>query len=233
MKIKLSQFGFTIVEVLVVALIISIVGYIMSDIVTRSLSGSQKTAVIGNTKQNGQVAIDAFSQVIRNSDIVVCVDTNWSATGGSGDTIVLYTKDGRYVRFFFRRGSDTPPLANGYFSQDQPNVSGLSVFLNGDPYGLITDARSTHRICSDNAQGVAPLNPPGETVLTDKDPQSGVNINYTAAGQPIFTVVKNPGSADTVTIQFSVTQAVTVGTNAGFQNRLVTPTQFRETIQLR
>jgi type II secretory pathway pseudopilin PulG len=219
------QVGFTIVEVLVVALIIGIVGYMMSDIITRSLAGSQKTAVIGNSKQNGQVAIDALSSVIRNSEIVACLDSNWTVTGGTGSTIVLYTKDARYVRFMFHAGDGT--TTNGYFAQDMPNVTAL--LLNGNPYGAITDSHSSHRICSTDAVTGVILS--GETILTDRDTRSGVNIDQAPGPQPIFTVVKNPGSADIVTIQFSVTQAVAA--DAGFQNRLITPTQFRETIQLR
>jgi prepilin-type N-terminal cleavage/methylation domain-containing protein len=227
--LKNSQKGFTLVEVLVVALIIGVVGYLMADIVTRSLAGSQKTVVIGNTKQNGQVAMDAISNVIRTSESVACLDDNWSSSGGTGHAIVLYTHDGRYVRFIFNVGDASH---NGYFTQDVLNTSTL--LLNGDPYGAINDTTSVHRLCSTDSSTGVPLSS-AVTVLTDRDVNSGVNIctvvPTATCTQPIFTVLRSPGTADTVTIQFNVSQAVRA--DSGFQNNLVTPTQFRDTIQLR
>src|SRR5581483_2921226 len=73
-EIPTMQSGFTLIEVLVVASILGVIGYMMSDILSRSLQGSQKTAVITTSKQNGQVVLDNLTEVIRNSDQVVCID---------------------------------------------------------------------------------------------------------------------------------------------------------------
>lgn len=227
MKIKFDnsqlQAGFTIVEVLVVAAILAIIGYMMADIVTRSLSGSQKTVVIGNTKQNGQVAMDAITQVIRNSELVVCLDSTWAATGGVGNLIVFYSQDGRYVRIRIVPAGLNGP--NGYFAEDFPAPTFL---LNGDPY--TSAPNSSRRLCNtDPVTGVAVTD---EIILTDRDANTGVNVQPPSPpATTIFIVTKNPGSKDSVTVQFGVNHAANA--QSGFQYRLASPTQFRETIQLR
>ncbi len=213
-----QQAGFTIVEVLVVALILGVIGYMMSDIVIRSLQGSQKTAIIGTAKQNGQVALDSIAQVIRNSDMVVCIGSIVPAATGStpGDTIVFYSQDGKYIRFRY---------LNKKLIQDLPAVNFL---INSDATQL--------QVC--DTTKVAEQSP---TILTDTESTNGVDIckvdsdpvciGTTKAGNNIFSVTKSPGSRDTVTIQFSIKPS---NTSTNFENQLGGSgvVQFRQTIQL-
>lgn len=220
-QIKINSQGFTIVEVLVVTTILGTIGYMMADIVSRSLQGSQKTNIISTAKQNGQVALDSISQIIRGSDQVVCVAGLVPNPIGttSGDTIVLYTHEGGYVRFrYVQIGSPT----RSYIAKDLPQVTFLINNLDA--------ASSPARVCDTSAvTGVAVSN---DTILTDTDSTNGVLINKVGGTGPIFSVLRRPGSSDTITIQFNVSPSNTAG---GYENRLggSGSIQFQQTVQLR
>jgi prepilin-type N-terminal cleavage/methylation domain-containing protein len=217
-KCSSPQKGFTIIEILVVVSIIGIIGYMLGDIVTRSLRGSQKSSVIGTAKQNGQVALDTITQAIRSSDLAVCLDNQIPNPIGvtTGDTIALYSQDGRYVRLSYQSGSST-------LNEDLPTVNFL---INNDPTNIDS---FPNKVCDTTA---APPQAGSQVILTDIDPTNGVLIQKVGGATPVFTLTKRPGSKDTVTVQFQIKPRITGG---GFENQLSGSgaVQFQETIQLR
>lgn len=104
------QAGFTIVEALVAIAIIGVIGFILSDLLSRTFKGGNKSQLIGSIKQNGQSVLNNIDLTVRNSDSVVC------AQSATYSTLVL-NKQGKYVRYRFY-----PPTssANGYIGQDSP-----------------------------------------------------------------------------------------------------------------
>lgn len=210
--------GFTIVEVLVVVSILGVIGYMVSDIIARSLQGSQRTLVIGTAKQNGQVALDSITQAIRNSDLVVCIGNLIPNPIGSttGDILALYSQDGRYVRLRY----DATRQA---IVQDLPQVT-----------FLVNNLNLPARVCdTDPVNGVAVNN---ETILTDIGPTNGVLIQKVvdpiAGTLPFFEVKRRPGSNDSVTVQFEV-RPRSGGGNLANQLGGTGGVQFYETVQLR
>lgn len=220
-------------EVLVMAGILGVIGYMLSGIVVSSLGGGQKSNLIGNIKDNGQSVINVMSGVIRNSDRVVCMDTTPLSPSGttSGDVITFYTHDGHYVRFRYegsRLFEDFP---------DQLSGSG------GIPYVVIyataPDPAEVNKICQTAVppSGINPVPTPGpggtsQTSLTD--PVSGVAVDKTGGGaEPVFILRRSPGSKDSVTIQFDLSQGT--GAAGSYQSELggSGKVSFQTTVELR
>lgn len=73
---KINNRGFTLIEVLLASLIIGVVGFILADILLRSFKVNDKVQLISNIKQNGQNALNIISETIRNSDEIICPESN-------------------------------------------------------------------------------------------------------------------------------------------------------------
>lgn len=195
--------GFTLIEVLVAIAVIGIIGYMISDILVRSLNNNRKSEVLGNVKQNAQTALSTISQTIRNGDIVVCPVPLSPAISASGTSVAILNKDGTYTRFWFQPAAG--PGANGFIQQDNPTVA--SPIAAGALCDLVA-------------------NPPVSPIhLTDSSTISGVRIQ-----NGLFTVVQNTGSKDSVTIYFEAD--TTVG-SSGFTNTLGNISKYRTTVKLR
>lgn len=182
MKIKISQNfkGFTLVEVLVVIALLSTVGLTLTVIFTRTLRGGTKSQLLSEIKQNSQSVLDSASNVIRNSDDVVC------PTGGLSANTIVTVKDGTYTRYRLIRPNGTQ--ANGYFVQDNP-VSSTG------PSGY----NST--MCNDNDVLQANF-----LTLTDQNVVTGVSVDTVGTG--VFTVNTPGGSRPVIIIRFVAGPAV-------------------------
>lgn len=141
--------GFTLLEVLIAITIIGIMGFIITDLLSKGFRGSSKTQVIGNIKQNGQLVLNIIEQSVRNADVVVCPDT---ADGIVNlDTMVLRDKtSGKFIRFKIIPGNAN---SNGALRQDSPTVS---------------DPNLAEGLCTD---GAIP-----QTIITDTDSLTGVFV---------------------------------------------------------
>ena len=105
--------------------VISIIGFILTDIMSQVFRGQNKINTVSLVKQNGQVVLDKLSNEIRSAEKVIC---NGSAVGGPKDTVVLF-RNGNYTRFRFVLPT---ALASGYFSREDFNLANLVLrfFLN-------------------------------------------------------------------------------------------------------
>lgn len=139
--------GFTLVEALVTIVIIGIIGFILSDLLSRAFQGNSKSQLIGQIKQNGQIALSTMDETIRNADNIACVKSDKTA-------IVVQRKDSNdYVRFRFTR---LPGITNnGYIAKkNYPSATG------SDEISMVCDETATD----------------GELSITDNSP-SGVNVH--------------------------------------------------------
>lgn len=108
----MKRSGFTLVELLIVLALVSILSVVFVEIFFRTLRGGNKAQIVGVLKQNGQVALETMDKIIRNSDKVICPNSN-----SSSDTLVLQ-KGADYIRFRFVPPTLSPTAANGYVAQD-------------------------------------------------------------------------------------------------------------------
>jgi prepilin-type N-terminal cleavage/methylation domain-containing protein len=178
-----SQKGFTIIEVLVAILILGVIGYILSDILIRSLNNGRKSQVIGNVKQNAQNAMNIMIEDFRNADQIVCTDP-------TGTSIVMYNKNGTYTRItYFPEVAGT---SNGYFEEDIPSPANTVDSLNW---------------CDTT---VHPMSNPIK--LTDNSIISGVSMIHaqdtSGTDIPFFRVVQNQGNKGSIQTIFAANTSV-------------------------
>ncbi len=217
-----SQKGFSIVEALVVAAIVGIMGVILTDLLSRTINGGNKTELLNNVKQNGQVTLNNMIDTMRQSTKVVCAGTIMAS---SANVITIIEKDGRYGRFHFY-----PPTAgtNGYIQHEflvdynnnssppDPTIdptlfcSTLSwVNYGGGPTGYIED----------------PLSAP--TTLTDTDPSTGISVS-----DCVFTWAPAPGAQDVVKVDMHIKAGVSAPTDYTSQVGDANGLEFTTSVQL-
>lgn len=197
MKHKLadSKKGFTLVEMIVVIGITAVLGVIFTNTLVQTLRSQNKTKVIGQVKQNGQIALDRISTEIRQAEKIVCIND----TDTNTDTIAIF-QNGSYKRFRFHRPepTDTPP-ANGYIEWDDFTVA---------EYGVDKDARDS---CQE--ANLSPL--PGRIkYLTDRDARGGISVDFLTGETRVFKPVDpstQDGYGDLVTVQFKAQAGVGSG----------------------
>lgn len=164
-------------EVILAIGIISVIGVITSNLLTRTYRTSSDADLISKLKQNGMVALNNLSEAIRMADSVVCYDVL------NNDRIVIRTIDGKYSLY--------------KFVKQIPDVAGQKVTQNGyiakqenlDPGDL-------DNFCKTLA------NPPTESIITDNNIDTGVSITN---GE--FRKLSGGVGKDTVTIKFDVKPA--------------------------
>lgn len=197
--------GFTLVEVLVTIMIIGVIGYMLSDILVRSLNNGRKSEVIGNVKQNAQNTLSKMSMVMRGADIVTC---------NSGTIIALLNKDGSYTRFRFY----PPPSAslNGSITQDFPGTA------------ISIPPAASVRLCDGTTYP-----PEGEISLTDSDPIRGVSV-VNGQFSLVQTPGSKDSVTIHLEVCTGAQVQTCVGPQGGsYQNQLLYAVPFDTTVQLR
>ena len=76
MKIKNSEKGYTLVELLTVIVIMVVVGMIVTGIIVSSLRGTNKSTVLDNVRENGNYAIVQMSKMLTFSRVFNGVSTD-------------------------------------------------------------------------------------------------------------------------------------------------------------
>lgn len=133
-RLSAQNRGFSLIEVLVAIVVLTILGFVVTDILSRTIRGGNKTQLIGVIRQNGQSALDSLDSSIRQADNVVCTG-NWE--GGSGLDTLVTTQNGKYTRFHFYLQSGSN---NGYIGVDYPTSD--STTSNG-----LIDPNNSNRLC--------------------------------------------------------------------------------------
>ncbi|MBI4038611.1 type II secretion system protein [Candidatus Daviesbacteria bacterium] len=205
---NISKKGFTLIEILVVMMVLSLIGVLILIIFTRTLRGSNKSQIITFIKQNGQSVLENFDKNVRNSDGVICP----AITAPNPSTLVI-KKGGIYIRYrFVVPAPPANPIANGRIQQDNP-VKQINVQTGKEE----TDPEFANRICLD------PM--PDPVVITDTNTKTGVSVENGS-----FTRNRSAGFADLVTIQFDLKPGVSAREAA---TGSIDPVNFTTTIQLR
>ena len=160
------QNGFTLVESVIAISIIGVIGIIMADILGRTFDNSEKTNLVSNVQQNGQAALSAIDDVIRNSQFVCLGGTNAGGTVLSpnqvnieyNNPILTVFRDGRYVRYQIVTQTSSE---NGFIREDYPTASVLdlnSSFCKSDstapPFIPFTNNTGMRTITNDTALSV-------------------------------------------------------------------------------
>ena len=93
--------GFTIIELLVVITIFVLIGVIGINFFASILSGSGKTAIINEVKQNGSYSLNLIERFLRNADKVTDDTDTLCQNNGSDDNITILNPDGGKTTFMF------------------------------------------------------------------------------------------------------------------------------------
>ena len=177
----LNSNGFTLIEALISISILGIVGLIAMNILSRTFQGSSKSSLIGDVKQNGEIALNILDKTIRTSDAMIC-----SVSNSTESILAIYTKDGQYLRFKIVN-QPVDKSYNGYIQEDMPQVT--------------NPALANSSLCD---FGAYPENQ--KYFLTDNNTQTGVSV---ISGN--FTVNKNAGFKDLVNISFDLGPPIGTG----------------------
>ncbi len=202
--------GFTLIELVVVLGIMAILGTIMTNFLVQTVRGENKSKLVNQVKQNGQVVLDTISSQIRNSEQVICIGNiaSGSLTLHPFDNIVLY--------------------GNGVYTQIVLNLP--TATTNGDIDETTFIGPVDSSACT-VAHNTIALN--GVINLSDNDPINGISLDFTTQSgvkQDIFSYNAN-GAAQVVTIQFSGFS----GVNSGSSYDLLLPggVPFQTSIEIR
>lgn len=211
-----GNFGFTLIETLVGVAVIAVIGTVIAALLNRTFQSNAKTITVSNIKQNGQYVITQIEQMVRAADAFVCL-------GNNNSTLTLL-KSGTYQRVTFY-----PPAlnTNGYVAVDTPvprdDLLGSIPDCNLNP--TIPYRRCPAHFC---AAGFTPVN---QVVLTDQNTTSGVSVQSPTV--PYITEKSNPGSQDSLIINFDLSPAINYGNSfdktVGTNNKV----NFTTTIDLR
>lgn len=208
--------GFTLIELIVVVGIMAVLGLIFTNTLMQTLRGQNKVRILNQVKQNGQVAMEKISNAIRQGEKVVCIGNSKGLNVPTpNDTIITYK--GTYSRIRFYQATET---ANGVIKQTDFTIADIPDGVSEkDLCGLPTDVGLPNNI----------------STLTDNDLINGVSVRFDSVNavlSPIFKVNSLVGYADTVTINFRVSQGIKAG--LAYESNVETNgVPFATTIQVR
>ncbi len=217
--------GFSLIETLVALAIVSIMGIILADLLTRTIQGGNKTHLIGTMKDNGQAALNIIESSMRSSDTVICpINTGDpldlpSETAKRLPNVLVVSQNGIYTRFGFV--DTTPPLStgqNGYISKDHPAVSDT------------TDLMAINKLC-EFLPGTYAAGQGGSATATTEQLLTDQTLVSVVQNSGLFFKSHAPGYKDEVTIQFTLTPGV-VSTKASGQVGTNNQIPFSDTIEL-
>lgn len=189
--------GFTLIETLVSIAIVGVIGYILVDLVTRSIQGNNKTRLLSVVKQNGQTALNILDTTIRNADNVVC------PSSGSSVVMTVRDKQSKYIRIAFVPPS--PSYQNGFIKQEelvapanQSQIPSLCSLGSVSSVKILTDTDRTTGVSVDQGQfTISSPTTAKESVVIRFKVKPGVNLgaNFTeqlgdSAGMSFQTTVQ-------------------------------------------
>ena len=138
-----SQNGFTLIEALISAAILGVVGVILVSLLNQSFQLNNKSQIISKIKQNGQSSLNTIDETVRNAENIIC------PLPGSDKTILVTFKNGAYTRIFLHNQSGS---TNGYIG-----VQSYSSIQNCDPASL-PDSSESRLTDSDPETGLSLIN---------------------------------------------------------------------------
>lgn len=115
-KRKAQNFGFTLVEMLVVVGVVAVVGMMAVNLFFATLKGSTKTAVLNEVKQNGDYALSVMEKMVRNAKSL-------SPLTGQTGTITIINPDGGTTRFSCLLDGSVRKIASNSAALTSQNVT--------------------------------------------------------------------------------------------------------------
>lgn len=212
---KLTGFGYTLVELVIAIAAIGILGIILTDTFVQNLRGQKKVAIITQVKQSGQSVLDRLTNQIKGAEKVVCSRVN----PATGRHILVVAQKGVYHRFVYVPASAS---ANGYIGYDNPPTT---VTLS-DNSTILTNP------CIEEIDAPFDILNNSAIKLTDTNTVSGVSIKKSCDTCNIFSKTTGANGKDAITVDFKVDVGVGAGTTV---ENLVSEggVRFNTTIQLR
>lgn len=210
---KLTGFGYTLVELVIAIAAIGVLGIILTDTFVQNLRGQKKVTIITQVKQSGQGVLDRLTNQIKGAEKVVCSRVNQATSRH----ILVVAQKGVYHRFIYVPATST---ANGYIGYDSPPTT---VTLS-DNSTILTNP------CNDEID--AAFDTLNAIKLTDTNTVSGVSIKKNCDTCNVFSKTTGANGKDAIAVDFKVDVGVGAGTTV---ENLVSEggVRFNTTIQLR
>lgn len=147
--------GFTIIEVLIAVTISAVIGLILTQLLSQSLQGGNKSDLLNNIQHNGESALTKIETDIRSGYNVTCVTSN----------VLVIAEGDNYHRYWFVApvGGVTP--ANGYIEMD--TISSLTDPQLINDYAC-KDATDPNYVAGDSGSAQD---------ITDTDLNNGVSVS--------------------------------------------------------
>ena len=191
-----KQLGFSIFEVLIAIGIISVIGIIASNLLTRTYRTNSITETMGKLKQNGDVVSNTLSEAIRMADSVVCY-------GLQNQWIVIRTMQGTYDLYRFTAADSVQNTSitrqENLRPEDSPNFCTANPpIFKSETY--LTDKNLTKGVSICNGSFLQSSTSVGSDGLTKKD-TVGIVFDVVELGQ---VCTPNPDPARSVRIQTTV-----------------------------
>lgn len=210
---KLTGFGYTLVELVIAIAAIGILGIILTDTFVQNLRGQKKVTIITQVKQSGQSVLDRLTNQIKGAEKVVCSRVN----PANGRHFLVVAQKGVYHRFIYVPATST---ANGYIGYDNPPTT---VTLSDNSTILTNPCNEEIDAAFDTLNAIK---------LTDTNTVSGVSIKKDCDTCNVFSKTTGANGKDAITVDFKVDVGVGAGTTV---ENLVSEggVRFNTTIQLR
>jgi prepilin-type N-terminal cleavage/methylation domain-containing protein len=209
----LNNKGFSLIEMLVVIVVVSIFGLLMLQIFTQTLRGNNKARVVSSLKQNGQFVLETMDKEIRNSQSVICPLIPASSNNTASDSILLRLKDGKYNWYKYSPATSTQ---NGQIMVGEIKSTSISL----DP-SLLANFCTTGPSSTDYVSNSS---------LTNTDIKTGVSVVMQPSPDDNFITREKVGDVDVITIKFQVSKAINMP--SAFVDQ-VDPVVFQTTVQVR
>lgn len=174
------QTGFTLIEVLIVATLVGVMGLVTTELLSRTFKASNKVQIIGKVKENGQSAINQIDETLRFAQEVSCVSSD-------NHIMVVKTRDGSYKAFRYYA-----PVKNIPGKQDQNGVITSQT---------LSPSASPQTVCNENLIDYPFLR--GQPLTDYSDKVKGVSVNSV-----VFTKTTSPIAKDVANITIDVGPAV-------------------------
>lgn len=126
-----EQWGFTLIELLVVSALIGFLAVMSSTILSSILRSQNKTTIINEVRQNGNIVIDKFERDVKQAKEISPI--------GSGTNVTLTLYDGTPV---------TWDCSGSNFTRD-PDGSGLLAPVSVTNSDLINGVQVNHTVAND------------------------------------------------------------------------------------
>lgn len=181
---RLPARGFTLLELLIVAVILTLLSVVVVQVFLATMRTNSKSEVVQDVKASGDHAIEMMSRMIQNAQSVQAPVSPASCDGTPIDTVTFLNQDGGQTTLSCIESGGIARIASVSASQ--------TVYLTGTNVTLV-DSTGATGVCANHALSFSCLATGGLPIsvsiaFTLKQSDNGASV-FTAASSPFQTTV--------------------------------------------